>query len=995
MKKHLLPFVSVLVFIFLILIFLFSSSRISKQNVDAAPPPVSELTYTVLAAGQRSSILTATSGDTTTNHNGSEWYYKTVEGSMGFAKGGDTVTLSRADVETENGEYRLSWHLISGNMDGGFRAGTNTYLNDSYDWHRYIFESDNEPAYYPYGPQTNVATSSLEGWTLCYEGAYGDTVSLSTLWTNCDKAYLLFAGAPIVNNKIDVLKGGSSILNTPGGYQLTNKNVWPQDTLNFSLYKYDGTTPVPWNDYIVYVSNCTFETCESLENPLATPSEWSAGSHISNSSYTVPTAADNRFLAIIEADNETYNGVMDSLEIVYVSHVPESHNISTCSELQAINDGHLSDNYTLTQNIDCEETATWNGGTGFFPIGNPEFRFTGNFFGQGHKISNLHIARDMDFAGLFGVIDDGATVTNLNLYNFDISASDFVGALAGASAGTITNTYSTGSIEGEYFVGGLIGMHEDLNFFLIANSDELVAKNTTFSLVDLAKRVKSLLFKETGKNSYPSTHSYPNRSENTGYLNMRNTGSFKAETAIVIDPIINSHSNATVHGLYTVGGLVGLNGYEGTITGSYATGNVTTGSSVNSYAGGLVGVNIGFIDLSFATGSVTGDSVNSYILGGLAGGNFNMLINSSSFNVGVKIRPDGIISKSYATGSVIGGASVGGFVGDNGGTIQNCFSKGSVSATDNAGGFDGETDGLIFNSYTVGSVTSHVGPRQINNTSSGVHTNDLGANIGSFLGNLYVGGSLTNSFWNTDIPSPGVACGNSDCSADVFGKTTSQMKLQLTFTTALGAGSWDFDNIWYISPSINEGYPFFIQHTDADSISDGEEAQAPNNGDSNNDGTTDNFQSNVASFLNETDNQYTTLEVPNNCIISFVLSDSEAELDLQDVGFRYPGGLIDYVITCSTPGMTAEISIYFYGVVDTNLVLRKFDNGYSTIPGALIEHILIGGNPVTKVTYNITDGGSLDQDNLVNGIIVDPVGIGVNVLGVANTGFGPRESLKN
>ena len=76
------------------------------------------------------------------------------------------------------------------------------------------------------------------------------------------------------------------------------------------------------------------------------------------------------------------------------------------------------------------------------------------------------------------------------------------------------------------------------------------------------------------------------------------------------------------------GGLVGWNGVGGSISNSYASGSVTSGSG--SRVGGLVGWNAGRIRNSYATGDVTG-----FYVGGLVGNN-----NTAS------------ISNSYATGSV-------------------------------------------------------------------------------------------------------------------------------------------------------------------------------------------------------------------------------------------------------------------------------------------------------------------------------------------------------
>ena len=141
-----------------------------------------------------------------------------------------------------------------------------------------------------------------------------------------------------------------------------------------------------------------------------------------------------------------------------------------------------------------------------------------------------------------------------------------------------------------------------------------------------------------------------------------------------------------VTGDSTVGGLVGWNDDEGTVSNSYATGSVTARITV----GGLVGSNKGDISGSYATGSVTGNNG----VGGLVGTN----------------RAD--IVSSYATGAVKGvGTNVGGLVGANYiGTVSNSYATGSVTGDLGIGGLMGQNQGgTISNSYATGSVTGNRG----------------------------------------------------------------------------------------------------------------------------------------------------------------------------------------------------------------------------------------------------------------------------------------------
>lgn len=151
-----------------------------------------------------------------------------------------------------------------------------------------------------------------------------------------------------------------------------------------------------------------------------------------------------------------------------VVHASGTINISNCNELQQVGSdlSHpLSGDYVVTANFSCADTVNWNSGAGFIPIGSFTDRFTGTFDGQNHTIDGLFIDRTnagwpgRNNVGLFSVIDEGATVTNLNLTNVNISGDDDIGALAGGLVGHVENVNASGQVHGNEYVGGLVGQH--------------------------------------------------------------------------------------------------------------------------------------------------------------------------------------------------------------------------------------------------------------------------------------------------------------------------------------------------------------------------------------------------------------------------------------------------------------------------------------------------------------------------------------------------------
>jgi hypothetical protein len=246
-------------------------------------------------------------------------------------------------------------------------------------------------------------------------------------------------------------------------------------------------------------------------------------------------------------------------------------------------------------------------------------------------------------------------------------------------------------------------------------------------------------------------------------------------------------------------------------------------------------------------------------------------------------------------------------------------------------------------------------------------------------------------------------------------KTTAEMKNIRTFVDqgfnlTLGDPAYDFtgtqyddsatNDVWEINGTTNNGYPYFnaalsfdfsaFVNKDADSSLDSAETASPNNGDANNDGTQDDRQPNITSFDNSVSGVTSVLEVNNDCFIHIVDDSAESAQAIADSGYSYPAGLMNFIAECSTPGSTITVTQYYYGLSSSGIIARKYNkltSGYQTIGGATISQITIAGQTVTKVSYQITDGGLLDEDGVVNGLIVDPSGPGISEVGAPNTGL--------
>lgn len=119
---------------------------------------------------------------------------------------------------------------------------------------------------------------------------------------------------------------------------------------------------------------------------------------------------------------------------------------------------HLNAHFKLIEDIDLDITP-FNQGSGWEPIGSFQEPFKGTFDGNGYKIKNLFINRSNEnYIGLFAAISEGSVLRNVALENVEVMGRYVVGGLVGSNnKGNITDSYVDGTISGNFSVGGLVG----------------------------------------------------------------------------------------------------------------------------------------------------------------------------------------------------------------------------------------------------------------------------------------------------------------------------------------------------------------------------------------------------------------------------------------------------------------------------------------------------------------------------------------------------------
>ena len=273
----------------------------------------------------------------------------------------------------------------------------------------------------------------------------------------------------------------------------------------------------------------------------------------------------------------------------------DPYQVTTAAQLNEIRN-HLSDHFVQTADIDLSGYVT---GEGWEPIGPVLW---GSFKGAGRTISGLFIDRTGDKNGLFA--QSGGDIQDVNLVGVEITADgNWVGALVGTNSGTIENCTADGTVTqtGGATVGGLVGS----NSGTITGSESNAAVSGAFTVGGLSGINYGTIENSfaTGPVAGPQTGGLGNRVGGLVGLNENGLISESYATGLVtIDA-----------GGYGVGGLVGSSDGTARIERSYATGNVVATGEM-WYIGGLVGENLSEIEDSYATGDVAGcHSVGGFV----------------------------------------------------------------------------------------------------------------------------------------------------------------------------------------------------------------------------------------------------------------------------------------------------------------------------------------------------------------------------------------------
>lgn len=298
-----------------------------------------------------------------------------------------------------------------------------------------------------------------------------------------------------------------------------------------------------------------------------------------------------------------YGTTRPQLLVVFRNQVTGKDNIQLfdlpVSRFEAGGDGTPANPYLITTIGDMQQIAS--APTAWYKLANdidmnygigawkPITTFSGNLDGQNHTLSNITIASDAYYSGLFANMTAGGAVKNLTFVNPTIeinSGNGYVGLVAGAAMGdTLRNVHVFGanlddaSGKSTCVLGGLVG------------------QISSYSVIDVCSFNDSRINVPQGQNVGGIAGDIRT---STNITNCFASGNFTANSVLggivgttgLASEVHNCHTNVTLTALRNVGGILGCNDSRAVVQNCISEGviNATEASRLGSFgAGGIVG----------------------------------------------------------------------------------------------------------------------------------------------------------------------------------------------------------------------------------------------------------------------------------------------------------------------------------------------------------------------------------------------------------------------
>jgi len=272
-----------------------------------------------------------------------------------------------------------------------------------------------------------------------------------------------------------------------------------------------------------------------------------------------------------------------------------------------------------------------------------------------------------------------------------------------------------------------------------------------------------------------------------------------------------------IRGMHTRSGLFGSVGDNGVVKNL----GVVGGSSINPWgsAGGISGWGGTFINC------YNGSTIEASAGGG-----------PSAAGISASYGASGVFINCYNTGSVTArGYSYSGedhmtsASGIGNGTATNCYNRGAISAISvgtggapMAGGISSWGHNLIANCYNTGTITggAEYSGGIVGFTAGGdrvtvvnCYTSTSTVRGTSPYYDVFIDGGTANPARKTTTPNQASGTKNTTVMTPTLADAKANNSIYYTGTVTLSGvvvPGWDFNNVWTISPGVNNGYPTFI-----------------------------------------------------------------------------------------------------------------------------------------------------------------------------------------
>ena len=374
------------------------------------------------------------------------------------------------------------------------------------------------------------------------------------------------------------------------------------------------------------------------------------------------TVKSNGFIADIEkvTPDVVITEASDLADAIANNSIIGIANADVLHELaNIVNSGNTCEGKTITLTDDID-LSDYQEGQGWTTIGTSSNQFNGTFDGQGHKITELLINRNVKFQGLFGGTAVEAEIKNLSV-DGSVKGRSAVGIMVGENNGTINNCHTSGYVSNTatgalYSFGGIAGNFlSECNVSNCYSDADISTQNANTG--GLAGTSSANLENCFCTGNVTTTSNYVGglvgRYYSGSVTNCYSTGDVTGNTnvgGIIGDCestiITNCYTSGNISGVKNVGGILGYGDVGHKIKGCYTTGDINGTNKV----GGIAGYVTGIISISYSTSNISG---NTYV-GGIVGEK-RISASNGEHNFD-KLLFSGIVNGEDKVGSLIGAA---------------------------------------------------------------------------------------------------------------------------------------------------------------------------------------------------------------------------------------------------------------------------------------------------------------------------------------------------